>query len=1160
MKKSYLLLCFVHFFIFANSQDHPTSADSLMKKAFSHKGKGNYDSALSYFLKASELYDNEGMQKKFADAKINTGFCLVNTGKLHEADSILDFMEHFCRQEFDENDTLLSDVFHNKGLVHFYAGQVKEALQFTEKAYSIRKKAFSPDNVKYIQTCNNLSNLYYYTGQTGKAIEHDKLTIKQLTKALGEVHPEVAKFYFNLGNSYYGNKNFDEAIAAYQKSLEIAKKVFKPDDVNILLSYFGLGTCYVSLSKFEKALIYQKKYASKIKELYGTNNRDYAAAINNIGIVHWHYGNYDSALVLMKQSLEIKEDIIGKDHPDLGEAYLNLGTIYDEKGEPSKAINYYEKALKNYQLNFGENHIHTASVYNNLGISYQYKGEYELALEYFYKALKIKRDDLDSSDFSVKASLNNIGTIYFEKGDYQKSISLFKEGINEIIKKYGNKQLVLADSYTNIASSYESLGKYEDAITYNKKSLEILNEKYNEKHVDIALNLYHLARCYHKKGQDSLAEKHFLKAISKAIESVGHHHNKLAIILFDYSLFLYNNNRISQALEQNKKGVKANTKPAWLNSFYPPMTGIYDAYKMIEGVSINALIQQKMYDATSNQQCLLNALDQYFYADTLINISRQNRKSMEDKIFLGKLSFDIYKGAVGLCSKLFEIKKDKKYLEMAYYFIEKNKGGVLLEALASSEAKQFAGIPDSLLDVEKKFKSDISFLYKKLAESPEEKIELKIRNKLFGLNRKYESFISQMEHDFPAYHQLKYTVNEATIADVQDRIDEKTLVVNYFSADSLLYVFNIGKEDYMLYETHKDEDFNEFVLMLRSEIIKGYYNAGGIFFSKLSNKVYKNVFPFEIPKDIENVVIIPDGLLSFIPFEALLAKAHTTNLSDYSTYPFLVNEYNISYSYSANLLYITLPKESSPNVEVTDIKDWLAFAPVFSDESTGGLTLRTRNMLRQISAFQKDTLNTRGRLFNGAQITPLPGTEEEVKKIFKEFDSKGFLAQVQLNKNANEEFIKSGNLQDYKYLHIATHGFVNADKPELSGILLAQDSLSKEDGILFSGEIYNLQMNADLVVLSACETGLGKYSKGEGIIGLSRALLYAGSKNIIVSLWKVADNSTSILMTDFYDNLLKQKGRERSFSMAISEAKRKMIHSKKYAHPFYWSPFVLVGR
>jgi len=162
-----------------------------------------------------------------------------------------------------------------------------------------------------------------------------------------------------------------------------------------------------------------------------------------------------------------------------------------------------------------------------------------------------------------------------------------------------------------------------------------------------------------------------------------------------------------------------------------------------------------------------------------------------------------------------------------------------------------------------------------------------------------------------------------------------------------------------------------------------------------------------------------------------------------------------------------------------------------------------------------------------------------------------------LHQSANEQFIKSGGLEKYKVLHFATHGFVNSEKPELSGILLAQDSIGNQDGILYSGEIYNLKLNADLVVLSACETGLGKINKGEGIIGLTRALLYAGSKNIIVSLWQVSDESTSDLMIDFYNNLLNTKNK--SFSDPLRKAKLKMISEGKFAHPFYWSPFILVG-
>ena len=242
------------------------------------------------------------------------------------------------------------------------------------------------------------------------------------------------------------------------------------------------------------------------------------------------------------------------------------------------------------------------------------------------------------------------------------------------------------------------------------------------------------------------------------------------------------------------------------------------------------------------------------------------------------------------------------------------------------------------------------------------------------------------------------------------------------------------------------------------------------------------------------------------------------------------------------------------------MNDWLAFAPVFDDFNTSGLTIRTRELLQQLDTISVDTTGTRGILIKGDSIRPLPGTENEVQSIFNQFDEKGKKALVQIRRNANEAFIKSGELKNYRLLHFATHGFVNTSKPELSGILLAQDTTISEDGILYSGEIFNLDLNADLTVLSACETGLGELKEGEGLIGLARALLYAGSKNIIVSLWKVADKSTSDLMIDFYKNLLEANQEKQEFSQALQQAKLEMIDEGKYAHPFYWSPFILIGK
>ena len=219
------------------------------------------------------------------------------------------------------------------------------------------------------------------------------------------------------------------------------------------------------------------------------------------------------------------------------------------------------------------------------------------------------------------------------------------------------------------------------------------------------------------------------------------------------------------------------------------------------------------------------------------------------------------------------------------------------------------------------------------------------------------------------------------------------------------------------------------------------------------------------------------------------------------------------------------------NKSNTKIKSWLGIAPVFAD--------------------------IKNRDINGVKASELPGSKEEVNKIQSLFKANNLTANSVINQSATESYLKSNSLKAYKYIHIATHGIVNTFEPNLSGLLLYPE-ISKNDGVLFSGEIYNLELDADLAVLSACETGIGQISKSEGIIGLSRALLYAGADNIIVSLWKVSDASTTDLMVDFYTNLLIN---DKDKTGALHLAKIKMIESgENFAHPFFWSPFVLIGK
>lgn len=254
--------------------------------------------------------------------------------------------------------------------------------------------------------------------------------------------------------------------------------------------------------------------------------------------------------------------------------------------------------------------------------------------------------------------------------------------------------------------------------------------------------------------------------------------------------------------------------------------------------------------------------------------------------------------------------------------------------------------------------------------------------------------------------------------------------------------------------------------------------------------------------------------MSVIPFEALFSS----EVKDVAVLPYLIRRQNVRYEFSAGLILqrsTAIRNISSPSI--------LLCAPVSFPE--------------------KDNLND------------LPGTALEVEDIAQLFTNKNFKSSLYLRKDADEKLIKSPALKNYNYLHFATHGVVDEINPDLSRIFLQSDE--EDDGNLFAGEIYNLQLNADLVTLSACQTGLGKIAKGEGVIGLSRALIYAGAQNMIVSFWSVSDASTALLMKTFYEKMLNSP--KAGLSENLRQAKLSMINNESYAAPFYWAPFILIG-
>ncbi|HLZ17662.1 MAG TPA: CHAT domain-containing protein, partial [Cyclobacteriaceae bacterium] len=364
------------------------------------------------------------------------------------------------------------------------------------------------------------------------------------------------------------------------------------------------------------------------------------------------------------------------------------------------------------------------------------------------------------------------------------------------------------------------------------------------------------------------------------------------------------------------------------------------------------------------------------------------------------------------------------------------------------------------------------------------------------------------EKDYPEYYNLKFRPTTASVDEVQKTLQPDQAIISYFLAEKnkRIYQFIISPKKFKTLNLSLPDQFERNCKGLTNSLLFSDFNT-----YRNTGSLSRLLIP-SLPSSIKKLVIIPSGRLGSLPFEALALRK--INGADFKDVEFMVKRWAISYEFVAGLMLHNIPSNTAKG-------NIFLCAPIHFSES----------------------LN----------LNDLPGTETEVNTIAQLFSK---TSKISIRGDANESLVKSKEVNDYNYLHFATHGIVDPVDPALSRIFLTGSD--SEDGSLYCGEIYNLNLNADLVVLSACETGLGKISTGEGVIGLSRALVYAGAKNIIVSFWKVADESTAELMVDFYGKLLGQK--KPSFSEVLRQAKIDMINKGKYASPYYWAPFVLIGK
>ena len=787
---------------------------------------------------------------------------------------------------------------------------------------------------------------------------------------------------------------------------------------------------------------------------------------------YWAKQDLGAFLSINEKSLKIAQEI--NDQIEQINSLINIGSYYLKLSDYSRALNYYSDAMDISRNT--NNKKYESFCLKNISLILAQLGFHERSLDYLTAAYNLDRQVgsllfLSQDVNNLGEAFRNKGLIFSNKADLYEAMYYFKEAL-DLAKRNKDKKTELK-ALNNIGNICLNLENYQAAEKYFQSTFQIAEELQDSEALIEILN--NIGICNLKIGNEEKSQRCFKEAL--------------------------------------KRGGQINTsKILWESLFY-----LGQCYEKKEAYN-QALA------------CYKNSID-------AIEFLRSQIKFDYYKVGFAKNKFKVYESAIDLLCRLNKDDVSATRAEEIFNIVERAKARAFLETLGELKSSFRDELNPALEKKKDEISDEISAVIQEMSKGdlpPGRLVELQLTLKRF--EDEYIGLSARIRADVPDAADAISPV-AIQLKQVQEcLLDEKTAILEYFLGEKNSLLFFITKNRFSIFPLPPRNEVERSIygyVNLLSDPPKGKWK-GALAAKRLSQDL---LFPVTkiLSESIERLILIPDGLLLYLPFETLtLARRDPSSGED-----FLISRYAISYACSCSSLLFLKERRKKDQF----LKGLLAFGnPLYpsNNGSTGIRKITISNIMRETYEDQ------------GFDFSSLTQSDREIKEI------SGFFSRsnrtICLKNEASQEMIKKMPLEDYQIIHFACHGFIDEKIPYRSGLILSFDESSGEAGFLQVRGIANLRLNAELVVLSACETGRGYIEKGEGILGLTRSFFCSGARSVVSSLWKVADKSTAKFMGYFYYYLSQKKDKVQ----ALRLAKLRMLQSE-YSHPFYWAAFILNG-